>query len=802
MNEIRQDLRFALRLLRRDRGFAATAVFVLAVGIGINNMFFTILYAHTLRGLPIANADRILYISTFDDRSPDRAVSYEDFTAIREAAQGLDEVAAFTAAPVTIGGDSRAAERLDAAFVSANAFDLIGASPLRGRGFVSGDDREGAAAVAMIGARVWRSRYGGDPAVVGMSILVNGAPATVVGIAPDESGLPASGEIWLTLRQAPGLIAQPREARTLRLLGRMREDARVADVRAGIEAIVNRLSREYAPANRNLRARVIPINEQYFGRLSHPAWRAFIAASILVALISWANVANLMLARSVQRARELAIRASLGAGRARLFRQLIIEGSVLAAAGGAAGFAVSLLGVQVFRTAIPERVLPYWVHYSVDGRVVAALILVSMASVVGFALLPAIRVSKPDVNGVLKDAGRAATGDRSAGRWATGFLVAEFALAVVLLAQVVVNFRDQAPRVPSDRSIDTRAVVTAIVAAPAVKYATPSQRTELYRRLQERVRAIPGVAAVSIASAPPVSGAPESRLQIEGGDVVGSVRSVVIGARYFQTLDVPLVRGRDFTDDDGGPGQPGAIVNERFVSQFLAGRDPIGQRIALTAGDAGKAADPVTIVGVAGNIRQRAVPEPDPVVYLPYRASAPANMALLARSSIDPAGLVPLLRTTVLALDADLPVYRIQTMADVVRNAQWNGRVAQRLILLITFIAIALSTVGLYAVTAHGVAQRRQEIGVRMALGAQPRQVVFVVARRALRQLVLGLGAGIVCTLAWQRMFSTDRIDLSIMEPGALGSIAATLAAAALIACYIPARRAIRIDPVTAIRGE
>jgi putative ABC transport system permease protein len=795
-----QDIRFALRLLRRDRGFAATAIFVLAVGIGVNNMFFTILYAHTLRGLPIAGADRILYISTFDDRSPDRAMSYEDFTTIRDTARGLEAVAAFTTAPITIGGDSRAAERLDAAFVSANAFDVIGASPVRGRGFVSADDGGGAAAVAMIGARVWRSRYGGDAAIVGTSILVNGAPATIVGIAPDESGLPANGEIWLTLGQAPGLVAQPRDVRTLRLLGRMREGARVADVRAEIEGIVNRLSREYAPANRGLRARVIPIDEQYFGRLSHPAWRAFIAASCLVALISWANVANLMLARSVRRARELAIRASLGASRARLVRQMIIEGCVLAAAGGAAGFVVSLLGVQIFKTAIPERVLPYWIHYSVDGRVIAALILVSMVSVVAFALLPAVRVSKPDVNGVLKDGGRAGAGDRTTGRWSTAFLVAEFALAVVLLAQLVVNFRTQAPTVPSDRALDTRAIVTAAVAAPTAKYANPLPRTELFARLQDRVRAIPGVTAVSIASAPPLSGAPEARLQIAGGDV-GSVRSVVIGSGYFETLRVPLVRGRDFTEEDGR-GQPAAIVNEQFVSRFLAGRDPIGQQIALTAGDAGKAADMLTIIGVANNVRQRAVPEPDPMVYLPYRATAPANVVLLTRSSIDPAALVPLLRKEVLALDPDLPVYRIQTMADVMRNAQWNARVSQRLILLITFIAIALSTVGLYAVTAHGVNQRRQEIGVRMALGAQPRQVLMIVARRVVLHLVLGLAAGIVCTLAWQRMFTTERLDLSIMEPGALGTIAATLTIAALIACYIPARRAIRLDPVTAIRGD
>ena len=799
---VMQDIRFALALLRRDRGFAAIAVFVLAVGIGVNNMFFTILYAHTMRGLPIAGVERILYVSTFDDRSPDRAVSYDDFTTIRDAARGLDGVAAFTSGPVTIGGDSRAAERLDAAFVSANAFELIGASALGGRGFVSGDDREGAAAVAMIGERVWRSRYGGDAAIVGRSILVNGAPTTVVGIAPDASGLPVTGEIWLTLRQAPGLTAQPREARTLRLLGRMREGAAIGDVRAEIEGIVNRLAREYAPANRNLRARVMPINDRYFGRLSDPAWRAFIAASVLVALISCANAANLMLGRSVRRARELAIRSSLGATRRRLLRQLLIEGVVLAAAGGVGGLAVSVLGVQVFRTAIPERTLPYWVHYAVDGRVLAALIVVSMSTVILFALLPAWRASKADVNQILKDGGRPGAGDRSTGRWSTAFLVAEFALAVVLLAQIVVNFRDSSPPAASDRAIDTRAVVNATVAVPAAKYATPPERIALFESLEARVRGIPGVSSVTIASAPPLSGGPESRVQIAGGEPAGSVLSVVVGPRYFQTLEVPLIRGRDFNESDGGPGQPSAIVNERFVTRFLAGREPLGLRISLTSGDAATAGDPVTIVGVAADVRQRPASSPEPVVYLPYRAAASADMVLMARSRVDPAALVPLLRNEVLALDPDLPVYRIQTMADVVRNAWWNRRLSQRLILFITFIAVTLSTIGLYAVTAHGVAQRTQEIGVRMALGAQPRQVVLIVARRVLLQLALGLGAGIVCTLGWQRMFSTDRLDLSIMEPTALGAIAATLAIAALIACYIPARRAVRLDPVAAIRGD
>ena len=798
--QIGQDIRFALRLLRRDRAFAVTAVVVLAVGIGINNMFFTILHAHTLRGLPIAAADRMVYISTLDDRSPDRGVSYPELEVIRDSTRELEAVAAFTSGPVTIAGDAYAAERVEATFVSANAFELIGAAPLAGRGFGAGDDREGTPAVAMLGNRLWRSRYGGDVAIVGQPILVNGAPVTVAGVVGDATGFPATGEIWLTLGHAQRMLSQPREARTLRLLGRLRQGGGIAAAQVEIDGFIGRLTRESAPGDRKLRARVMPINDRYFGRLGDPAWRAFIAASVLVALISWANAANLMLTRAHRRARELAIRSSLGAQRSRLLRQLLIEGMVIAAAGAAAGALVSVLGVQVFRSAIPERALPYWVHYSVDLRIIAALIAVSVASVAVFALLPALRASKADVNGLLKEGGRPVAGDRSTGRWSTAFLAAEFALAVVLLAQLVVSVRAGAPQVASDRIVDTRAVVTAAVAMPAAKYPAVTQRVELFRSLQQRIGAIPGVAAVSFANVAPLSGGEEARLQTPAGDVAGTARAVTVTPGYFTTLDVPLVRGRDFADHDGTPGQRTVIVNERFATRFLTG-DPIGQQITVASGTTA-AATPLTIVAVAADVRQRPQPESEPVIYLPYPSAGPASMVLMVRSSVDPAALVPLLRKAVLALDPDLPVSRIQTMTDVVRNAQWNARLSQRLILLITFVAVVLSTFGLYAVTAHGVAQRTQEIGVRMALGARPREIVRLVARRVGLQVALGFAGGIICTLAWERAFTSGRADLSIAQPGALATIAITLATAALVAAALPALRATRLDPVAAIRGD
>jgi predicted permease len=604
--------------------------------------------------------------------------------------------------------------------------------------------------------------------------------------------------VWLTLAQT-GLAAQPRDARTLRLIGRIRTASDLDAARAEIGAIVERRARESAPANRTLRGTVIPVNERYFGSLADPAWRAFIAASVLVALISCANMANLMLTRTHRRAREFAIRASLGAQRRRLLRQLIVEALLLAAAGGVAGAAVSIAGVQIFSSAIPERTLPYWVHYGVDARVIAALVAVSLTTVVLFAVVPALRASRPDVNALLKEAGRGA--DRGGGAWATAFLAAEFALAIVLLGQLVVGVRASAPAVPSDRAVDTRAVVTSTVTAPAATYAIPAQRLDLFRRLEQRVRALPGVASVSIASAAPLAGGDDAPLQGTAGDTVAMVRTVVIDPGYFETLDVPIVRGRDLTDSDGGAEQPVAIVNERFAARFFDGRDALGQRIALGRADGGGTTQ-ATIVGVAADVRQRPRPEPEPVVYLPYRTAAAPTMVLLVRSGIEPGALVPRLRQEVLALDPALPMYRIQTMSEVVRNATWNARMSQRLILLITFIAVALSAAGLYAVTAHGVALRRRELGVRMALGAQPRQVLLLVLRRVLLQLSLGLAAGIVAAIAWDRMFPSGRPGVSILNPLALAAIAITLAIAAVIACAAPARRAIRLDPVAAIRGE
>jgi predicted permease len=804
LDAFRQDVAFAVRLLGRDRTFALTAMLVLGIGIGVNNMFFTILNAHTIRGLPIAESRHVVYISTVDERNRERGIAFPDFLDLRNGARSFAALSAFTTAPAIVAGDGHAADRVTATFVSASAFDVIGVHPLIGRGFMPEDDNSESTAVLMLGKGVWQGRYGGDPEILGRRIVVNNTPATVVGVVPDRSGFPTTADIWVPVRFAPGFAPGDRQVRNLRILGRVREDVLPARGAAEVQTILDRPGADRGTSE-IVRARVVPVDEHYFGRLSDPAWRAFIAAGFLVVLISCANVANLMLAHATGRAREFGIRTSLGATRRRILQQILIEGVVLAAAGATIGFGVSLASVRLFRSAIPQNALPYWIDYSVDGRVIAALGGVALLTVLLFALLPALHASKSDVNAILKEGGRLGSGGRGR-RWTTVFLTAEFALAVVLLSQVVVSIRDVGPPLPSDRALDTRALIAATITVPDAN--RPAEdRIGRYQSVNDRIRALPGVSSAALASVLPLSGGAEATLSIRGesassGEGLGTVRTVLIGPRYFDTIGVPLTQGRDFLAGDGGAANPVGIINERLAHKFFPGADPIGQRIALANDQANVPADPVTIVGVAADIRQRPSSDPEPVVYLPYKTAPPPTLALMLRTDADPAALVRLLRDAILTVDPNLPVYRIQTMADVVRDADWNRRLSRVLIVFITAIAVGLSTVGLYAVTAHGVGQRRQEIGLRMALGAGPWAIVVIVVRRVLIQLVFGVTAGMVCTFVWQRMFGSPDSDADAFHPATLVIVVTILAFAAVIAGFVPARRASRLDPVAAIRGE
>jgi predicted permease len=800
-----QDIKFAMRVLRRDRGFALTAILVLGLGIGVNNMMFTIIYGHTLRTLPIERPERVLYVSTFDERVPDRPLSYPDLEDL-QAAANFSGFTAFINAPAAVSDEGRTPERFDSAYVTANAFDVIGRTLVMGRTFAPDEERPGAPLVTLLSRAAWQSRYGGDHAILGRTILVNGTPATVIGVVPDRSGFPSTAQIWLPLSHAPGLAPQKRDVRNLRVFGRVSDVASPLEAQAEVESILDRIAREHPETSKGLRARVVPIHERLLGRPTDQAWLAFIAIGFLMLIVSCANVANLMLARAVLRAREIAIRGSLGASRWRVVSQLLIESTVLAGAAGVLGLLVSLAGVRLFASAIPQNTLPYWLHYAMDARIFAALIGVSFGTVLIFGLVPALQASRIDVNRVLKDGGRSGTTSGGARRWTATFLVAQFALTVLVLAQVIVSNRNTIRELPSEAAITSPEIMTAAITLPAGKYAAAEQRANFYRALEERLSSLPDVSGVAVADTLPLQGAAERGLQVEGqtqpaDEKPPSVRTVGVSPRYFDAIAVPLERGRRFAEDESAADT--AIVSRRFVNMFFREQDPVGRRIRLTVPGASLAPAPwMTIIGVAQDVRYRPVAEPDPVVYRPFPAASAETASLLVRNTAAPGSLTGSLRQTIAAIDPNLPLYRVRTMQQVAYEAEWNGRVSNRFVITLGLLALALSIVGLYAVTAHAVAQRRQEIGLRIALGARSADVRRLILRRAILHVALGLAAGTAGATAWDALFFSGRVDVRFAAPGVLIPIAALLVVVTAVACVVPLRRATGLDPATALRQD
>jgi putative ABC transport system permease protein len=832
MRGILEDLRFAARLLAKDRGFTFVAVLALALGIGVNTTMFTAVNAICLRGLPIDEPERVMSLRMRDARELPRDLSYRDFDDIRRDLRAFESLAAAATLTTAVreeddAGNGTAPDRVIASYVSARAFRAIGETPRIGRDFRDEDDRLGAPATVIIGSGLWTSRYGSDPAIVGRTILVGSRPATVIGVMPDRFKFPNNADLWMPLASMPGVTEQPHDARTLTVFGRLREGATIGHARDEFTAAMARLAREFPESHRGMRALVEPINDRFNSPITQPAWIAFISVGIFLVLISCANVANLLLMRSARRGREIAVRAALGATRARMVRQLLVESSLLAAIGGVFGLGVALAGNRLFAAAIPEGGLPYWIELTIDGRVVMVLTAACVGTVFLFGLAPSLHVSKTDVRTVLQEAGRSVSGGVRARRWTALFLTAEFALTLILLSGLVSNVHAARAGERASRLLDTSNLLTMWVTPAPQRYPTAADRLEFYRRLDERLGALPSIASATIASALPLSGAAPRQLEIDGrstasgaGDRKPTVFVTTVGARYFETLNKPVLRGRSFTWRDGTPEAPSVIVNQRFVELFLRDGDPTGRRIRLTSdqrgpgpggaagssaatgGGAASAPAPwLTIVGVAPMLRQRVVVAPDPIVYLPAGADPPASAAIIVRSTTTAEALAPVLREEVRALDPELPVYRVRTMAQVVDEAGWNPRLSGNLLMTIALIAFGLAAVGLYAVTAHAVTQRTQEIGIRVALGADTRQVAWLVLRRALRQLATGLVVGAICTYAFDRAFGDGGAN-SFMNPTIIGPAIALLITMTLAASLAPILRATRLDPVVALRKE
>ena len=794
-----QDVRYAFRAMRQSPAFTMVAVLTLAIGIGVNATVFTLTNAALFKGFRfVVGNDRLLYITS---RGYGCCVSYPDFEDWRAQAKSFERMAVVHGVRISLSDTSGFPESYDATEVSADTFTVIGQRPMLGRDFAAADERLGAAPVAILSYGFWERRYGKDPAVIGQTVRINGTPTTVIGVMVQGFSFPQKQDLWVPLVPTPAV--QKREARNLWVaVGRMASGVTIESARAEMDTIGRRLASAYPLTNQGQLPVVQRFHEFFIGPNATLIYGSLWGAVGFVLLIACGNMANLMLARAASRSREISVRIALGAGRWRIIRQLLVESVMLSAVGSLFAWSIVEWGVRAYQLADrPWRVL----DYAMDYRVFAYLIAISVGTGVLFGLAPALRLSKLDVNATLKDGGRGASGGGRGKRLSALLVIGEMALAVVLLAGAGVMIRSFLNVYTLDVGIRTANTLTMQLALPAARYPGAETQIAFFDRLKTRLETVPGVESIAIANRLPAASSVKFSYELAGASPVDQQRrptlsAVIIGPAYFRTLGATTRSGREFNDADGLSAVPVAIVNHRFASNYWPGEDPVGKRLRLFEGQTPGAW--LTVVGVVPNIIQdgAARQEFDPLVYLPYRQRPVRGAWVLARARVPAASLAMAFRREVQALDADLPIDNLRTLAEWVGLPYVEQGNFTVLFLLFSAIALLLASIGLYAVIAHSVVQRTQEIGVRIAIGATRRDVLALVLLQGMVPLGIGLTIGLTASFAVTPILKSQLVRVSPIDPISLAVASAVLIVSATLGCLIPARRAMGVDPVVALR--
>ncbi len=797
------DVRLSFRTLVKNPGFTAVAVTMLAVGIGVNATVFTVTNAVLFKGFPLVERnDRLLYITP---KGSNCCVSYPDFLDYRAQAKSFSGMAIVHGVSFTLADGGGFADRITGNENSADTFRLVGQKPILGRDFTAADEMPGAAPVAILNYGFWERRYGKDPAVIGRTVRMNGAPTTYIGVMPQGFSFPQTTDVWVPLVQTPEVLK--RENRdTWMAIGRLADGVSIENARAEMDVIGKRLEAAYPLTDSQL-PMVQKFDEFFIGPNAMLIYGSMWGAVGFVLLIACANLANLLLARAIGRSREISVRIALGAGRWRIVRQLLIESLMLSGFGGFLGWWIAKWSLLGYQRAMAYKSSWLIIDYSMDHRVLAYLVAISIGTGILFGLAPALRLSKLDVNASLKDGGRGATSGGGRGKHLSALLViGEMALAVVLLAGAGVMIRSFLKIHNADMGVNTANVLLTTVDLPAARYATPESRISFYDRLQARLESIPGVESIALADALPTNGPRRRPFELAGAPPVDvssrpTVSMLTISPAYFRTMEATLLAGREFNDADGVSGVPLVLVNQRFASKYWPGEDPLGKRVRFFHQNTPESW--LTVVGVVSNIIQNDVSRQrfDPVAYVPFRQNPGGNPWIVARSHVSAGTLGSAVRHEIQALDSELPVYGPYTLADRLER-YWDSRFYGGLFLIFAAIALLLASIGLYTVVAHSVSQRTQEIGIRMAIGGTPRDILKLVLRQGMIPLGIGLAIGLAASLAVNRLLQSMLVQVSPSDPITLVVASAVLILSATLGCWIPARRAMRVDPVVALRNE
>jgi predicted permease len=804
------DLRVSLRTLAKSPGFVAVAVLTLALGIGVNTAMFSIVHGIALRGLPFPEQHRVMvvYSNVIGGSVGERAgISRPEFEDLRAAQKSFVDLAAYQEGTMTVSGPGGEPLRIDGLRVTPSALAMVGAPIQLGRWFNAEEDRPGAAQAVVLGHALWRDRFKSDPAALGTQIRVNGEWSTVVGVAPPNYKFPQEAEAWVPLRGYE--LAAKRDYRSLFVIGRLKPGVDAAQAQAEIDSLLANLARQHADVMKGVVFRTQTMRDTFVDQETRLILGIMLGAVGLVLLIACANVANLQLARASARAKEMAVRAALGAARGQVVRLLLAESLLLAAAGAVLGLLIAWAGVAVFAAYVVKLQPPYWMVFELNAPAVLYAVALTGLATVFAGLYPALRASRPDLNTVLKDAARGSTG-AALGRFTRALVIGEIAFSCLLLVLAGLMVRTIVKMQTTPLGFETAGVFTGRVALPEVEFKTVEEQRRFFGQFASRLRARPEVAAAGLADLSPIND-DSIFVQIEGRAPTpegqraprASLRAVTPG--YFAAMGQAILQGRDVAESDSADAPLVAAVSARFAELHWPGESPVGKRFRRGQGKPTEQTAWITVVGlVPSSMQGRFDANARPQVYVPYTQAdeVPRMTAFVKARGSDAAALAAVVRQELRALHEDLPLYFAETLEQMVADAQFNKRLIGSLFMVFGVVAFVLAGVGLYGVMSYAVAQRTQEIGVRVALGATPGRVLGLVFRQGGWQLGIGLALGLLLAVPVANMMAMIYYGVTPTDGGAFGGAVASLLAAGLLACLVPALRALRVNPVEALRNE
>ena len=815
MDKLIRDLRHAVRMLLKTPVFTSVVVFTLAVGIGANTAMFSIVNGVLLQGLPFQHPERIVDLNEVERRdiTGGGAIAPATFIDWRKMATSYDVMSVFSPRTYNVTPDTGEPARVRGTIASSSFFAVLGVSPILGRGFTPADAEPGRGQSVVLSFGFWQRQFAGKPDVINQTVRLNGQPHTVIGVMPATLNFPDASNFWVpATHDVPGCgppNADPREQRgahCLRGVARLKEGTSVQQANTELRTISDHLAKQYPEESSNFIGIATPLQDRLVGSARTPLL-VLLGAVGCVLLIVVANVANLLMARATVRARELAIRAAIGADRSTLMRQLLTESVVIALVGGVLGVLLAFWGVDLILALDPGEV-PRVAPVSVDGYALGFALLLSLVTGVLFGVVPAWQASRPELQSTLKDNTRGATGDGQRHFARAGLVLAEVSLSLVLLVGAGLLFRSLMTLVDMPMGFSTSRMLTMSVAPTGENYKSPGQFVAYWDRVLETIGALPGVEQVALTGSVPMGGGmsvlafqPDNKPLVPPNQQPVS-NFVDIGAGYFSTMGIPVVRGREFTREDTTLDPRVIIINEAMARREFPNEDPIGHRFSFGPDERGEQ-QWVEIVGVVGNVRQyRADQEPVPITYAPNSGAPSRAQNLMIRTKGDPMSVAGPVRAALQSLDPSLPVSPPRTLDDVVGASLTQRRFNMTLLIVFAGIALILAIAGIYGTVAYSVAQRTQEIGIRVALGATSREILGLVLFGSLKPVAAGLAIGVIAALGLTRLLSGLVYGVSTTDPVTFISLPLLLGLVAFLAGLFPALKASRIDPLEALRVD